>query len=413
LLLLANDRVGLILMFAMPLILVVIVTAIQDSAFKMINNKAINMLVSNDDDGKQGAELIALLNSSNMFNITETKGLDSSALKQAILEDNVLTAIYIGRDFSAKLSARAESVSSAILADFGLGNEDGDVVAVALPELIFLHDPVLQENYCYSIMNILFAHLKNIESKNIIGAFYLEMNIDSKEKDLFGSNSEPVPIKRISATRSGKSKMPNSTQHNVPAWTVFAMFFMVVSLGANIVKERTLGSFLRLKTMPSSFAVVVASKQLVYIGVALLQVIFIFSVGIFVFPVLGLPPLVLPGVASGLLFMTFMSALAAVSYAVLIGSLAQTHEQANGVGAVSIIIFAALGGIWVPAFAMPDYMQVAGSFSPLYWCLEGFYAVFLRQSDWEELTKIASILATFAIVCQGVSIVKMRTDRLL
>jgi ABC-2 type transport system permease protein len=32
--------------------------------------------------------------------------------------------------------------------------------------------------------------------------------------------------------------MPNSVQHNVPAWALFAIFFIVVPLSINLVKEK-------------------------------------------------------------------------------------------------------------------------------------------------------------------------------
>ena len=46
---------------------------------------------------------------------------------------------------------------------------------------------------------------------------------------------------------------PNATQHNVPAWTIFAMFFIIMSLGGSVVREKVSGSFIRLKTLPTNY----------------------------------------------------------------------------------------------------------------------------------------------------------------
>ena len=48
-------------------------------------------------------------------------------------------------------------------------------------------------------------------------------------------------------------------------------------------------------------------------------------------------------------------------------------------GPVSVVIAAALGGIMVPAYAMPKAMQAVTHFSPLAWGLNGFLEIFVRQ----------------------------------
>ena len=65
-----TDRLGLLFMFIMPLLLVTVVTAVQDSAFQLANNNRISMLVVNNDTGKQGEKLITLLEASGMFGIS-------------------------------------------------------------------------------------------------------------------------------------------------------------------------------------------------------------------------------------------------------------------------------------------------------------------------------------------------------
>lgn len=189
------------------------------------------------------------------------------------------------------------------------------------------------------------------------------------------------------------------------------MFFMVVSLGGNIVKERLNGSFVRLQLLPVSFRLVLFGKMLVYLFVALSQLLIIFLIGMFVFPLIGLPRLELPEHVSALIVVSLLSALAAVSYAMLVGTYAKTLEQANGFGAISILLFAAIGGIWVPSFVMPAYLQHLGQVSPLYWCLKGFYALFLQGGNWKALGSTLLFLTVFVAVCQLLVWVKLKTQR--
>jgi ABC-2 type transport system permease protein len=48
---------------------------------------------------------------------------------------------------------------------------------------------------------------------------------------------------------------------------------------------------------------------------------------------------------------------------------------------VSVIVLAAIGGIWVPVFMMPNLMQALSIISPLNWSLDGFYDILLRGQD--------------------------------
>jgi ABC-2 type transport system permease protein len=411
-LLFLNDRVGLTLMFVMPILLVFTITIIQNSIFQIVDSNKITMLVANHDTGDSGSKLIARLDSSGMFNIQEDKTLGPEEIRKSLSDKKSLTAIYIYADFSKKIQYKSQQLSGIIMADFGLSDSVGKKVSkVETPAIQFYHDPVLQENYCYSIINVLHAHLSVIESALMIENIYKEAGVSSDSpqlKEIIQKNE--IKIERIVAASGSHNEIPSSTQHNVPAWTIFAMFFMVVSLGTNIVKERLSGSFLRIKIMPGSFSLVLLSKQFVYTIIAFLQVIVISSIGLYILPLINLPPLVIPENITGTIAVIFVSSFAAISYALMIGALASTENQSNGFGAISIIIFAALGGVWVPIFVMPHYLQVVSLFSPLHWCIECFYVLFLKHGNWGDLAKPVFVLLAFSLFCQSVAYFKIKFD---
>jgi ABC-2 type transport system permease protein len=79
----------------------------------------------------------------------------------------------------------------------------------------------------------------------------------------------------------------------------------------------------------------------------------------------------------------------------LVGVFAQTHEQCNGIGAVSVILMAAIGGLLVPSFAMPASFKLAMNISPLHWALEAYYGLFLEGGKLKDV--LINILPLFAI----------------
>ncbi|HRD37130.1 MAG TPA: ABC transporter permease, partial [Bacteroidia bacterium] len=92
-------------------------------------------------------------------------------------------------------------------------------------------------------------------------------------------------------TNNESTLVPNSVQHNVPAWTMFAMFFICIPLSGNIIREREDGSAFRLLTMPGSYVFVLAGKITLYLIVSLIQFALMLSVGLYILPLMGLPTL--------------------------------------------------------------------------------------------------------------------------
>ncbi len=412
--LLYSDKVGLMLLFGMPIILVFIITIVQDSAYKMVNENKISLIVVNEDKGNQSAELIKLIKTSGLFTITEGKASAISSIKDEMMKNKILTGLLIPKGFSNDSEKKASLISNKMLSELGLIQQKNNPQKLKNNGLKFYHDPILTSNYCQSVEGMFSSYVSIIENKLMIKSIYKEIGVEDKSQD-FQKNMKENQTKIISlvATKSDEKKLPNSSQHNVPAWTIFAMFFMVTSLGGNVAKEKVSGSFMRLKTLPTSFFMMLFSKMLVYLLVAFLQILVIFSIGVFIFPYINLPRLNIPTAILPMLIVVLLTGLSAVSYALVVGILSKTQEQANGFGAISIIIFAAIGGIWVPTFVMPEYLQIISKISPLNWCLEGFYALFLRQGSWSELLPIICFLTLFILLCQAIVVVRLKSIKLL
>jgi ABC-2 type transport system permease protein len=82
--------------------------------------------------------------------------------------------------------------------------------------------------------------------------------------------------------------------------------------------------------------------------------------------------------------------------------LVQTHAQASTLGPILNVLMAALGGIMVPLFVMPEVMQQIGSYSPMNWGLEALLDVLLRGADASAvLPRIARLCGFSALMMTG------------
>lgn len=413
-LLLFSDKVGLIFMFLMPVVLVLIISIIQNSAFRKINENQITLLVVNKDFSSESLQLIELFKKSGMFLVEEDNNIEPENIKHTLISKNKQVALFIPFDFSLKLREKSEYISDMMLADFNL-NDSAKILDTNLDissNIKLYHDPILQDAYCQSIISVIKSYVQIIESSLLLEVMYEQLGFNQKPHNVVKA-MEVSSVNILQVPASEVNITPNATQHNIPAWTIFAMFFVVVSLGNNIVKERLNSSFLRLKTMPVSFVMILGSKMIVYLTVTLLQILVIFSIGAFVFPYINLPKLIIPFNIPVLFIVCLFTALSAVNYAIMIGTLAKTQEQANGIGAASVIIFAALGGIIVPIFVMPVILQYISYFSPLRWCLEGFYFLFLRGGDMYQLFLIILPQIIFIIICQIITYIQLKVEKIM
>ncbi len=412
---LSRDKIGLTFMFVMPIVLVVVITSLQTSTFELVNEKKIQMVICNKDADDVSIELIQAISKSSMFKITEvSKGLSSDEIKNEMYSKDALIGIIIPSDFSKKTVEKALVISSKAFNNQGVQENLSVSKDTVAESVTVFYNPVLQKSYLQSINGALTAALQLVQSKQVLNTIYTSLN-NSKlpkalEQDVF---SNQIKINEIPVSKNGSATIPNATQHNIPAWTIFAMFFVVTSLGSNVVKEKISGSFVRLKTLPTNYLLSLISKQITYIGVCLLQVAVIFSIGVWVFPMLHLPSLHLPTDLFSLFIISLFSGWCAVSYAICIGVFAQTQEQANGFGAVSIVILAALGGILVPSFAMPNSFHLLIQLSPLHWCLESYYELFLEGGTFVDAFKNVIPIIFITLFIQTLIFLKLKKMQLI
>lgn len=412
---LTRDKVGLTLMFVMPVVLAIVITAIQNSTFELVNDNKVPLLLCNRDTGAASRQLVNAIEKIGMFEVKQVTGQESEQqITDRMHAKDALVAIVVPANFSASMNEKAKNISGKALNNFGVQPDTVKTAAVAIEPVTLYYHPVLQQSFRSSIQGALRSALQLVENKQILQHLYFSLN----EKELPASFENEIVqnqagINEIPISRNGSRNIPNATQHNIPAWTIFAMFFIVISLGSSVVREKLNGSFVRLKTLPTNYLVALLSKQITYVAVTLVQTAAIFSIGVWLFPLLGLPALNIPADKLGLLIVTVICGWCAVSYAICIGVFAQTQEQANGFGAVSIVLLAAIGGILVPSFAMPASFQGVMKLSPLHWCLEAFYGLFLEGGKLKDVLLNILPLLGITLLIQIITLYTLKRKNLI
>src|SRR6267378_2025688 len=194
------------------------------------------------------------------------------------------------------------------------------------------------------------------------------------------ANADAFDLKRaatLSVETIGGSGRPSSVQQNVPAWLIFGMFFVVMPISSLFIVERREGTLARLVSLRVPFSMLLAGRTLV--------------------PWFGGETLALPVRWDLLAEVTACTSFAAIGWGLLVAVCSRTLEQATVIGGVGNILAAAVGGIMVPRFVMPEAMQKLSEVSPMAWALDAFHAVILRQGGAADIAAPCAKLLALAL----------------
>jgi len=412
LLLLSRDRAGLAMLFLMPVFLVLVMTLLQDSTFKKLDEKQLPVLIVNHDADTFGINIVKGLTSTSFFKVSEDNKLSKVELEKQVEQGNYLIGIIIN-DNSTNLIKNSikQKIQNQFPEEVGeLFEMDGNKTDQVKVEIFF--DPVLKNSYKQSILGALKQFSSMVEAKLMFeiysGLFDELLEIELKPTNKF---DQLVFFDEKYASSDQNLIIPNSVQHNVPAWTIFAMFFIVIPLASNIIKERQSGVSKRLRTIPGSNLIGILAKAKTYFIVGFIQAILMLMIGVWLLPVFGLPSLQIGKNGLSLLFVTIAIIMAATAYGIVIGTIANSEQQSSIFGSISVVILAAIGGIWVPSFMMSDLMVTVSKVSPLNWGLDAYYDIFLRNSGLYDVLPSIGLLVGFAFVCLLISFYYSRKVR--
>ena len=269
-------------------------------------------------------------------------------------------------------------------------------------------DPIASKSFVTSITSQLREFISTVKTRVLFETFNAQIaelipdDIDIQPGEY--SNQQTITYKEVYASEVSGELKPNAVQHNIPAWTIFAMFFIVLPLVSSIMKEKEEGSVFRFHTIPTSYLLQINAKLIVFVVICLIQFFLMLFIGLVFLPMLGLPVLQLGNSYSGILIMALGCAIAASGFGVVVGSLATTQQQGAVLGSLSILIFSAIGGIWVPAFVMPSIMRTISEISPLKWAMDGFYGLFLRGEGFIDILPHFFKLALFFAICLAIAV---------
>ena len=369
LLALLRDVHGLAVLFLMPAAFIVVMSLALSDAFKGDSGRQTDFAVLSPDDAGL-ADRFAQSLAGEGFRAVPAPANEAAA-REGVRNGKPGLALLVPSGFAPALAAPP-----------GAGDS---------PELVLLADPTLPP------MQLLAFRQRAL-------GVALELRVSQMAR-LAGGAPDALPdLKRaarlsVEVVGSQGARRPSSVQQNVPAWLIFGMFFVVMPISALFIVERRDGTLARLVAQRVPFSMLLLGKVAPFFAVNLAQAALMLLAGRTLVPWFGGEVLALPARWDLLAAVTASTSLAAIGWGLLVAVSARTLEQATVIGGVGNILAAAIGGIMVPRFVMPQTMQTMAEFSPMAWALDGFHAVILRQGAGADVAApCAKLLALAAVL---------------
>ncbi len=407
-----RDISGLILLLIMPAALIIVMALIQDAPFKDYKELKFDLLLADNDHGSLATQITNGLKHSKNFYVTDSidgKPITEDQLKKLLNKGDYKIGIVIPAGVTAEIVNASNIVVNDISKRAGITTM---MPAREMREQMYVHlyfDPVSKPAFRMPIGAALDKYI-TYSSTNILMERLSMLNKDTMASTVDKSDlrkiMQGVGLKEEPLNDKGNIMLHiNSVQHNVPAWAIFGMFFIVVPIAGHLLREREDGSAFRIALIPGATLFVTLGKIFFYTLICTVQFMIMLAIGLWAMPSFGLPALY-PGLHPWLLLpVSLCIAFTATTFGLFTGTVFKTITQALPFGSVSVVILSAIGGIWIPIEILPESMQHLAAISPMHWSLDAVNQVILRNGDLSAVLPPLAILFAIGVMLWIASLV--------
>lgn len=111
------------------------------------------------------------------------------------------------------------------------------------------------------------------------------------------------------------------------------------------------------------------------------------------------------------LLIAFASALCIGALGLLVGIFARSEEQAVIYALLTMVLFSALGGAWVPLESVGETFRAVGHLTPVAWAMDGFQNILIRGLGVESVLLPSLALVGYALLFGFLAVWKFNTQQ--
>jgi ABC-2 type transport system permease protein len=362
-------------LFLQPFVLIVALSFAMGGSFggDPEAEEAIRILVVNEDQGTQGAVVLAQLDAMGALSLETTwnnQPLTREQAERLIVEGERDLALVIPAGFSQAVETATTPGPETTIVAIGDPGFPNEVV-----------EPILGALQGFAVAAAMAQGLPE-----------------------HATVSAAILVERVAPPGMQAERIPTAFQYNVPGVTIYGIFWIVSLLAGSVYREKREGTFRRLLVAPMTRSTMLAGKLLPYYLINLLQITVMLGLSRLLFGIdLGTSPV-------GLVLVSLAAAATATGLGVLVAALARTDAQVGAISTILLITLAVLGGCFVPRWVMPEWLQTLGLLTPHAWAVDAYQALMVQGAGLAEVLPAVAVLAAFAGVFFGVGVWRFRFE---
>lgn len=196
----------------------------------------------------------------------------------------------------------------------------------------------------------------------------------------------------------------NAISQFVPGYTVMFVFFIIITMIRNFIRDKESGMLARLRSTPLKPHQYLIGMWIPNIIAVLVQCAVLLGFGNLVYDLSFGDPLAMAVIVVSL-------AICATGIGLMLSMLVRSENQGLAFTQILTMGGAALGGLWFPSDFMPKTIQIIGKCTPQYWAQHALQDIVIRGAGVADLWQPIAILLGIGIA--GLLVAVARYKRFL
>ncbi len=388
-LLIWRDKLGMLLLFILPACLIIFISLTQPDFSKPEN---IKLLLIDKEHGAIAKAIDKGLQKASDFDVTRENKYSFKQARQAVAIGDYDMALVIPSSTTKSITRHTEDTLL-----------KPRKKARAAKRITLYFNPDLPEAARQTIVLAINSYVQGIKTEIMTNILSRALRQPPPQDSL---HKNAVASKTVKLDPS--ALRPNAVQQNVPAWTLFGIFMIIIPLSTMMVKEREQSVMQRLQIAPVWRLNLLFGRVTTFVALNMIQMTLMFAVGVYVVPHFDLPTLNLMDNLGQAALIGLCASFASIGMSILVGTWVRTHEQASTVGPFLIIIMASIGGVFTPYDMVPANVQhIAEYISPLQWAQHAYLKTFVHNASLAAISPMLIKLLVFGLACLLISLIKV------
>ncbi len=211
--------------------------------------------------------------------------------------------------------------------------------------------------------------------------------------------AERIPIE-LADGRVGRKSVAAAGYFG-PAMAIFFLFFTTSFAARSLLAEREQGTMPRVLVAPVQRSSIILGKALTGLAIGLSTLVVMFATFGLLLDIDWGDPLTLAVVS-------LATVLAVMGLTAVVQSFARTQEQADAYSTMVGVLLALIGGSFFPLFQMPDVVQRISVVAPNAWALRAFNDIVYDGARLGDLGPHLAVMLGFAVVAGGIAVARAR-----